>query len=283
MIRHNRVGADLADHCNLACDHCGQHSPFLGQKFYALDRFKEDVDALAKVMHVSRFDLVGGEPLLNPQILAYAGHVKGSGFADRITLITNGILLGKCDPALFGSITDVEVSLYPLSASVQERVRESIRALRSAHPHVRVTLHHQNSFVGTELFQKIDDKVLVREIFRRCYRKSSCNHIYEGYFFRCAATRHIPQFLNAFGIVDANYLNDAGIDRVFLGSANLEERLVRFISSKDPLRSCSWCLGTSGKRQAHRQVNPALVREKQDKAKTFQDPWQLVDFQRPHS
>lgn len=84
----------LADHCNLNCAGCSHFSPIAEPRFASLDRFEENLRKLKEWnFEIGQFNLLGGEPLLHPQIRDFILITKKYLFNTRIVIKTNGILL----------------------------------------------------------------------------------------------------------------------------------------------------------------------------------------------
>ena len=86
----------LVDHCNLKCKGCGHFSSLSEKRYTDVDIFKRDLMRLSGLFdNISRIRLMGGEPLLHPDVL---GFVKSSRLAfpnADIWVVTNGLLLHK--------------------------------------------------------------------------------------------------------------------------------------------------------------------------------------------
>lgn len=58
----------VAYHCNLRCSGCVHLSPYSRKHFPSLESFTADLNQLSRGFHAPFIDLLGGEPLLNPEI-----------------------------------------------------------------------------------------------------------------------------------------------------------------------------------------------------------------------
>lgn len=94
-LRRPAIEFNLTQHCNLRCAHCDHASSMLPKGFADLTSFTRDVEVLSTVLSAGEFKFVGGEPLLHPQLLDFLRVAKESQIADRLILVTNGVLLHK--------------------------------------------------------------------------------------------------------------------------------------------------------------------------------------------
>ena len=112
-IHRRSVEYNLTEHCNLRCRGCGHASPLLPEKFASLAAFRADLEALAEAFHSDELRIVGGEPLLHPQLLDFLREARRINVADRIVLYTNGVLLYKASVELWQLVDEIYLSVYP--------------------------------------------------------------------------------------------------------------------------------------------------------------------------
>ena len=76
------VEYNLTEHCNLSCYHCDHASPLMPRKFASLEDYERDIRAIAEAVHVEEFRIVGGEPLLHPQLLDFMRMARDIGIGE---------------------------------------------------------------------------------------------------------------------------------------------------------------------------------------------------------
>ena len=82
----------------------------------------------------------------------------------------------------------------------------------------------------------------------------SCHTVHDGRFYKCAKASVLELRLAGCGIEVANRARD-GV--ALHGNLCLAEELSRYLLSSEPLRACTWCLGTDGKSFSHHQLDGA--------------------------
>lgn len=89
------IEVNLADHCNLNCQMCDHFSQIAKAKFIDIDVFERDISRLAELTErrLEFLYLLGGEPLLNPQIAALCKVARTHLPDTSIQIFTNGLLL----------------------------------------------------------------------------------------------------------------------------------------------------------------------------------------------
>ena len=117
MIYH--LDIHIVDHCNLRCKSCAHFSSLVeGEVVYPADSIAKSLARLASLVpNISSISLLGGEPLLHPELAAIAGHVRAIYPYASINMTTNGLLLRQMPQqtvqALRRNNIHVVVSLYP--------------------------------------------------------------------------------------------------------------------------------------------------------------------------
>jgi organic radical activating enzyme len=251
LIRVKSLETPVTRHCNLRCAACDHASSYLSKSFLDAGQFERDLNVLKKAMTADEFRMVGGEPLQHPELETLIEIVRRSGIAGRVVLVTNGVLLDKASDRLWQSIDRLWLSIYPGVSlglpldEIEARCRENNVVLDARPTHqFRVVLVNN----------RIEDKGLVGEIYRECKTAHvwKCFTVRNGYFYKCSKGSIMRDRLHHLGI----YEDDDAVDGVSLDTTEkLGDRLQAYLDSREPLRACRFCLGTSGPLVPHRQQN----------------------------
>jgi hypothetical protein len=232
-------------HCNLRCSDCDHAAPLLPKSFVSPDQLKDDLEKLSQHMRVGEFRIVGGEPLLHPNLGDLIEVVRRSKISSSVTLVTNGVLIHTLS---------LWVSFYPgiRTGMPQAEIRQRCKDYR-----VKFTPMIIDHFRQLLLNKYNDDENLVRKIFQKCdnAQRWRCYAILDGYFFRCAVA---PQTKIRLAIAGLNYLGYQIDGLNIQDRTNLRRRLKDYAFSKQPLGACHYCLGSSGKMVPHAQVINAV-------------------------
>jgi len=115
---HRKPGIDVhvADHCNLRCRGCVHFAPIAEPCLLDLDAYERDLAAFAAIPGIEDYIrglyLMGGEPLLHPQlpevIRMSRAHLPKAG----ITLSSNGLLLKRMDESFWRAMRECDIRLY---------------------------------------------------------------------------------------------------------------------------------------------------------------------------
>ncbi len=239
---------DIVDHCNLSCRDCNHLAPVARKRHADPDTLYRDFALLAKVYRPLLVQLMGGEPLLHPNIVAVMGAVRASGITDRIQVVTNGHLLARMPDAFWEAVNDVEISQYPgeaLDAATLARHQDQARAFG-----VRLEIYEYPAF--RRMFSRTanPDPALTRRIYRACKQVWvwGCHAIYDGYLYRCPQSAYLRRAL------DSKALARAANGLKLRDDAGFQADLLALLTDPEPLPACVHCLGTAGVMRPNIQV-----------------------------
>ncbi len=126
----------ITDDCNLACRYCTEFTP--GAPHVPLETLERWIGRLAE-LGVFAYDLLGGEPLLHPDLPAVVRHIKQVRPAWRggalATVITNAFLL---TPARIDALNDAGLDALQVSIDSVEPTGWSAKSLETVLPKLRL-------------------------------------------------------------------------------------------------------------------------------------------------
>ena len=113
-------GVHLAEHCNLNCCSCSHFSPLAEPEFLDPEEFRRDIIRLGELFNHEciEIQLMGGEPLLHPQIISIMKTARALFTKGRIVIVSNGILLPQMPDEFWQACHDnnigISVTHYPI-------------------------------------------------------------------------------------------------------------------------------------------------------------------------
>jgi organic radical activating enzyme len=256
-ILNRRLEINVAEHCNLSCRGCSHLSPVVAKHFVDPAAVHRDLKALARCYHTKFVRLLGGEPLLHPDLVSVIDAVRRSGVGDFVSVTTNGLLLPRMKTEFWSLIDAVEVSLYPnrsLSAAAQRA------CIAQADKHgVAMRFHAFDEFQESYSETGTHDDRLVRRIFSTCNvaHRWRCHNLIDGWFYRCPQSHFIPKVLERGD--GSEHADGIQVD----DEPSFGPRLLAYLQSPEMPRACSNCLGTAGRFEAHRQIKRSEFRSRQ--------------------
>lgn len=271
---HGRVRVEAfelhaAEHCNLRCANCCNMSPLVGQRFLGVAEVQSICAALAPALHADVVKIMGGEPLLHPDLPGVIHALRASGIGDRVRLFTNGLLLKRMPEDFWEALDELTISDYQ-SAPVPRATLEMARERSVRHDFVlNIKPVAEFSQVLSPTFQP--DPARVAETYRRCWLRHRCLVVRGGRFFMCTRAAYADDFLA--GVEHQPLPPGVELDRSGDGVPidapgscgaqgdvrDLGARLAAYLDRSEPLGACRYCFGGDGAVEPHYQLSRAEV------------------------
>ena len=121
----NYLEINIVDQCNLNCKGCAHFSNICDNNFVLLDKYKHDLEMIAEKFCLYNFRLLGGEPLLHPQLSELVDTTRKILPNSRIIIVTNGLLSNT----LFLESIFITIAKIPL---LDIRIRSLITILETS-------------------------------------------------------------------------------------------------------------------------------------------------------
>jgi organic radical activating enzyme len=253
------VEFNLSHACNLKCKHCDHLSPYFSLKeeqqsdVISLEKFAASFGVLAKHAEIPSLSFLGGEPLLNRQLVDYLKVTRKLSPDTKIALITNGFLLPKMAKEAYAYLDEISVSIYPSQAVDRSRLT-GVEADCATHG-VNLEFHTHRHFTHNVVSEKIPDENLVRNIFLTCSLawKQHCHTLFDGWITRCSRLPFMDLKLLHTGRIAAGFMERDALK--ITDEDDFPEKLKAYMESDQPLAACEYCLGTVGKPFKHAQLS----------------------------
>lgn len=234
----------VADHCNISCRQCNHGSPGVAKWFADPAAVGRDLAILAKVYRPGFIKLIGGEPLLHPDLAGLVAAARRSGVSQRFMLCTNGLLLHRMADAAWRLVDEVAVSLYAAAGGLDDNL--ALARAKAREFGVTLTVSAFPDFRETFTKVRTEDAALVRQVYTACKLANvwGIHALYRGRIYKCPQSIYVPRLVGrAF---------DDGIE--ICDTPEFQAELLAFVNSAEPLGSCRHCVGTVGKKMPHRLV-----------------------------
>ena len=229
----SQVEFHIVDHCNLNCAYCDHFTPLADKNFCKIDDIIEDFQKLKKIFdNIGKIYIVGGEPLLHPNLLDILEPLRNIYPKSEIVIITNGILLDKQDENFFNTLKKYNIALsmthYPLKIDYEGWIEKlSKMGIKTYYFSLnRDKMKKQN----LDLNGKNDKKIA----FQKCWEKK-CHFVRDGKLYVCTPAPNI-HFLNKYFNLDFKLGKNDYIDLNKVKSASYINALF-----KKPIDFCRYC------------------------------------------
>lgn len=188
-----------AEHCNLNCKNCSMFCGLVETcDFPCYQEFEEGIKQLKNFFpHIKKFRIIGGEPLLNPELDKYIRLIRNVYPYTDIRLISNGILVTKMSDQLIQTIIDNDVTFIVTQyISLKHSIDEINRFLSKTGIRYIVT---EAVLEFQKIYNALGDSD-IDESFYRCHWKGSCATMYGTKIATCYVPFVIHYFSDKFNL-----------------------------------------------------------------------------------
>lgn len=239
----DKLEINIANHCNLSCRGCAHAAPTVKKDFLDVAIIRRDLERLSKFFRCRYLRILGGEPLLNPNLKDIILVGKESGICDKIQVVTNGVLLPKLSEDVIDLIDDMDISYYDCKQT--QKVKETASQISQKHKNTRVRVTPVEYFRESLALKPTDNESLTQLIYDTCQLAHAwrCITLDKGYLFRC------PQQMGY-----AKYTKDYS-EALSLNNIESVNDILNFLELiTPPLYACRSCLGSVGEAFKHEMV-----------------------------
>ncbi len=251
----------LATHCNLNCKGCDTYSPLAGKgEFITIEQFTKDITKLKELAPEREFHFafLGGEPLLNPDVIPILKLKHKLYPNSNSDLLTNGILLNTMNDDFWQTIKDSNINLcitkYPIN--IDRTIYE--KKAQQYGINIRYDIPRANKLFDINTHEVISEdyeqdgfpwgKNIIDLTGSQDYveKRYNCHHIgythyCRGNIYYCYVHAYIQSFINYFKvnipITKDDYIKIADVKDI--------SDIDRFLSVPKPLcRFCKQCHNT---------------------------------------
>lgn len=253
----------VADHCNLRCEHCCSFSPLLKKQFADPAEFERDLRAVSRVVQSQFLKIVGGEPLLHPELESLLVIARQIGTTQRIQLTTNGFLIKRLTPRAWSCLNILTVSLYPEPALPKEVIRHIAR--EAAARGVEVSWKVQDRFNCMDRTEVASYEETYK-VFQECWLRHRCHSLKGGRFYSCTRPQYVQKL--AGDAASPVFLQD-GVLVDEPDAERLAQTIKAYLERTEPLQSCFLCQGGDAPLETNRQLTPVAVRSRREQLVTL--------------
>ncbi len=186
------------DSCNLNCKGCLHYSSLYPANEYPdLDRLLEDIKYLSVKTQIFQLRVLGGEPLLNPNLKKFLKELREILPETDLSVVSNGILIPKQDKELFNIMRECEIgfnlTLYPPTRHMKDVIYKVLNENR---------VHYGSHLAKIDEFSKnlsLKEQSRVDTAYKHCISRDSL-FLREGKLYKCPCEALINRFYDEFHI-----------------------------------------------------------------------------------
>ncbi len=192
----NYFATALVWHCNLNCKYCDHFSPIAETKFIEPKVIKKHFLQLRKVIDIKTIGLMGGEPLLHPQLKTILKMSRKIFPHTNLLIFTNGILLNNQDDEFWEICRQYKIHILISKLDIKINFYKSFTKAKL----YGVTLAYYGAEAGKykKMYKmKLDEEGRqdVNEMHKICWQnKGSCNYFEDGKLYKCSIAGNVFHF-----------------------------------------------------------------------------------------
>ena len=256
-VRVEAFELHIAEHCNLKCANCCNMSPLVAERTLSVAEVERLVTQMAGVLHADVIKIMGGEPLLHPELTEVLRVLRASGIADRVRLFTNGLLLAGMPDAFWEALDELTISNYT-SAPVKPAVLAMVRERSRRHDFV-LNVKPVDEFTQVLSPRYEADDAAVERTFARCWLRHRCLVVRDRRFYMCTRAAYAEDFLQRVAHEAPPVPLDRSGDGIGIDTHDLADALASYLNREAPLGACRYCFGGDGKAEPHYQLTRSEV------------------------
>lgn len=223
---------NVMDGCNLNCRGCSHFSNlFERDEKVSFDTFCKDLKKITENVFVYRFNLLGGEALLNDNIVDYIDYATELMPNTDIELISNGLLIPKQSKKFFECCKKNDVTIGISGYKPTLAMKDSIIRMLNENGVIYIFRNAVEDFGKNIDLSGNNDRY---ESVKRC-RENRCHFVRQGKIYKCPFEALGNKFFSHFNI-DARI--EGGID---IYQEGLDWQQVVSTLHNDPVNACKYC------------------------------------------
>ena len=243
---YNSFEVSLTDHCNMSCQMCDHYAQLSDEWFVDPEELERDLNRMSVLCggKCAVITLLGGEPLLHPQIIRCLKITREAFPKAPLTLLTNGIKLIELEKGKEGNIWQtvkelnytVSITRYPIKldydAIKAKAVEYGVNLALSSDIHSETPIEEAKiSYKHTFRFDKDADNIF----FPACHYYNHLGVVKGGKYYMCPVSAHINIFNKKFG----KNLEHTKKDYIDIYKAESWEEIAKFQANRIPF--CEYC------------------------------------------
>ena len=226
------IEIDLVAHCNLRCKGCSHFSPLVNQWFADFREFEKDLQRLRSMFHnIESIRLLGGEPLLHPEIIKFIYTTRKIFKNARISIATNGALLFSMKNDFWEACRKNQIklnmSVYPPFFNTEERILKWVQS--------QGVIIYSDKHEKFRAILNLNGDSDPLKAFKFCRSVVFVPYLYKGAVYICSRPVVIRYFNERF---NHNIPCSSGID-IYNPDINGWDVLISILK---PVETCRYCI-----------------------------------------
>ena len=229
----------LAEHCDLNCVGCAHFSPLAEPEFADYEEAARDFARLSSLFHghIKEVRLMGGEPLLHPELAKFPKMARENFPDASIIIVTNGLKLLNQPEEFWLACREYNIVIRPTKYPIPLKYEEMEKCAADHGVEYRYYCGTGTVLRKMNLY-KLDVKGLQdsRRNFLFCYQANDCVNLWHGRLYTCPVAPTARHFNKYFG----EDLKDAPENSIDIYQAGSAREILEFLAK--PIPFCRYCM-----------------------------------------
>lgn len=227
----------LVEHCNLNCKGCNHFSPLAEEGYLSLEELDREMKQLSGIFHHKAGDIrmLGGEPLLHPEIDECFRIVRSYWSDSQVRLLTNGTLLDRQKESFWDSCRENDIIITPTKYPVgidYDALEELAKSKGVKYDYFNDTGVVKTLYKLPVTLEPVND---ARTSFFKCGMANYSVFLRDGRLYPCCVIPNVCHFNKYF---DKN-LKITDKDSIDIFSGVTEDDIYDFL--QNPVPFCAYC------------------------------------------
>ena len=227
----------LLEHCNLNCASCTHFCPLAEEYYLDIETFTKDLNRLADLTNrrIGKIRLMGGEPLLHPELNKFMEKAREIFPNTDISLVTNGILLNKQKQDFWDCCykNDILITISGYPIKIDYGYIEHKAKVNNIRLHIQGGGNAKAEFWHWVL--DLNGKQAPTESFKNCYHANKCIFLKNGKLYTCPIIPNICNFNKYFD----KHLEVTPLDFIDIYKTENIMEILNFLAK--PVPFCRYC------------------------------------------
>ncbi len=226
----------LNDCCNLNCRGCTHYASLAPKEFMSLEKLTAEMSHLGKVCgsDVKQVYLIGGEPLLYPQLPEAMDNMRKAFPTQELYVFTNGLIIGKMSDDFWESVRRnnviIAITRYPIKFDYDKV--ELLCKEKGVKVNVFADRTMKDSFLRFALDPSGSQNKYLAHF--KCFNRG-CVSVTGGYVYPCSISACVKHLNNH---IETKFLHRAG-DRISVSDVKSAKQILKLRDKAVPF--CSYC------------------------------------------
>lgn len=226
----------LTEHCNLRCFACNHYAPLAEEKYIDMHDFEKDFARMSFLTKglVDYILLLGGEPLLHPQVIDFLPVARKYFPKTEINIFTNALKITEMPGSFWKSCSANNIQVIITKYPIRLPWDKILGIFEKYHVSFKLSDDGENKKSWKEPLD-VHGKQNAKRNFLQCRQANSCIFLKQGKLFTCGTPPNVVHFNRYFN----QNVPVSEYDSIDIHKEDNIQTILRFLAS--PIPFCRYC------------------------------------------